>query len=270
MATGGRKPWVKHAPLASCCLARELMLPSTGSTVGRRSIRHTETHPSHRGQGLITQLSKKVYEDVKEQGYDFTIGFSNDEGVKVDKNSRDYGYKIIGKFISYYKFIIYKKKTGFHLESTKNFLQIPQNCSLYSISSTTDYLEWRFRKKPNHNYEQYTVLDENDNKIGIVVLRTKYGRYYVLKILAHCMQKNTIDEILKAIENLALQKGERLLIYSVLNNSFWESLFGNYRYFKKNNNSVNYYLTIKIHNQNLNKDELTDKNNWFIMNGDII
>src|SRR5260221_9654961 len=79
------------------------------------------TDINHRGMGIISKLSKLVYKEINEKKYDFSIGFSNDEGVKVDKNSSNYGYKIVGRFARYYKFIVYRKKTPIKLELATAF-----------------------------------------------------------------------------------------------------------------------------------------------------
>jgi hypothetical protein len=68
--------------------------------------------------------------------------------------------------------------------------------------------------------------------------------------------------ILRSIENKALEHGIKIIVYNVLDNNYWKSLFNKYKYFKRTSNNINYYLTIKIHNNSIPADFVLNKENW--------
>lgn len=229
------------------------------------------TRHGYRGQGLISQLSAKIYAEVQQRDFDFSIGFSNDEGVKVDKYAGNYGYKVVGKFVRYFKVVLTRKKIAVKLAKINTFDDSLFNRSSEFLKIRKDiaYLNWRYFKKPNSEYECYQIL-EADKAIGYVVLRFTYKKCYVYDIVSMQDDKKSMITILRSIENEALDHGVRLVIYNVLDNKYWQSLFNTFKYFKKVNNHVNYYLTIKLHKESLDKDFLLSKDNWLLMNGDIL
>lgn len=229
------------------------------------------TDKKNRGKGLISQLSAKVYEEVKNKGYDFSLGFSNDAGVKVDKYASSYGYVIPGKFVRYFKFVVYRKNIQYQLIKTNNFnKELSDYTSNYlKVKKDYDYLYWRYVKKPNSEYDIYNIV--NNNKIiGYVVLRFLRQKCYIYDIVTVGDDKKHMITVLRSIENKALDHGVRIIIYNVLDNNYWKSLFNKYKYFKRVNNNINYYLTVKIHNKNLPCDLILNKENWLLMNGDIL
>jgi hypothetical protein len=72
-----------------------LPLQSVPITVGL-SV-NMAVHPAYRGQGLVKQVSSPVYEALAKRGGVAGIGFSNAAGVKVDKHSQGYGYRVVGQ-----------------------------------------------------------------------------------------------------------------------------------------------------------------------------
>jgi hypothetical protein len=250
-------------------------IPFTTIRVGKKykSFDCTDmcTDVNHRGKGLISQLSDCVYKEICSKHYDFSLGFSNDEGVKVDKYAKNYGYYIVGKFVRYFKLVLFRKQVTYQLIKVKQFSEgfKSANSRYFKVFKTVNYLQWRYVLKPNASYEIYKI--SADNKfIGYVVLRILKNRCYIYDIISKDDDKEIMTNILRAIENKALDNNVRLIIYNVLDNSYWCSLFNKYKYFKKENNKVNYYLTVKIHNHRIRKVLLLDKNNWLLMNGDIL
>ncbi len=229
------------------------------------------TDVKHRGKGLISQLSTRVYDKVKENNYDFSLGFSNDEGVQVDKHANNYGYIIVGKFVRYFKIVVYRKNINYKLIRTDR-LDKDYYCdhSKYlRVKKDHDYLYWRYVKKPNPEYDIYNILEDN-KVLGYVVLRFLKYKCYVYDIVTENDDKKHMITVLRSIENKALEHKARLIIYNVLDNNYWKALFNRYKYFKKIQNNINYYLTIKIHNDKVPKDIILDKENWLLLNGDIL
>lgn len=225
----------------------------------------------HRGKGLISQLSSRVYKDVTSKGYDFSVGFSNDDGIKVDKYASNYGYKIVGRFVRYFKVVVYRKKISLRLDKTTGFTKDLYNKSseFYKIKKDNHYLTWRYIKKPNNEYDIYNII-QDEEIVGYVVLRFVQYKCYIYDLVTKTDEKSLMITVLRSIENKAMDLGIRIIIYNVLDNSYWMNLFNRYKYFKKETNLVNYYLTIKIHNQKVNSEQLLNKENWLIMNGDIL
>ena len=54
----------------------------------------------YRWKWLLVKMSKKLYSEINDNS--FTVGFSNDLGVKVDKGSKSYWYNIVDNLKSYY------------------------------------------------------------------------------------------------------------------------------------------------------------------------
>ncbi len=229
------------------------------------------TSPGFRGKGLISKLSAKVYREVIANKYDFSLGFSNDEGIKIDKYAKGYGYSIVGKFVRYFKIVTYRTNAQYKLLKISNFNRdfYPQASKFFKVKKDYEYLNWRYVSKPNSEYEIYGIL-ENDSNIGYIVLLFIKYKCYVCDIIIQNDDKSQMIQVLRSIENIALDRKVRLIIYNVLDNKFWKSLFSKYKYLKKENNNTNYYLTIKSHNEKIPKELILNKNMWIVMNGDIL
>lgn len=229
------------------------------------------TDPRYRGRGLISKLSAEVYKQVKKKSYDLSIGFSNDEGVKVDKNYKEYGYVVVGKFVRYFKVIVSRKKINYKLVRTdtiKNTFSYI-NSKYFRIKKDVEFLNWRYIKKPRSEYDVYNILEDNQ-AVGYVILRFINKRCYIYDIVCGLEDKSNMVNILRSIENKALDHDSRIIIYNVLDNKYWIELFNRYKYFKKTRNKVDYHLTVKIHQNFPNEDLVLNKENWLMMNGDMI
>ncbi|MEN9328538.1 MAG: hypothetical protein RI947_1346 [Candidatus Parcubacteria bacterium] len=228
------------------------------------------TARAHRGKGLITQLSTNVYKKVIHNNYDCSFGFSNSEGLKIDKYSHNYGYTIVAPFSRYFKPLIRKKLTSYVLHPTENFHEdIPLTNDYWRIYKSTDYLTWRYLDKPTNDYTIYTI-EEHNKIVGYVVIRFSGIRCYVYDIITPLNTHEQMVKILQSIENEALIRKKRLIIYNVLDNTYWKTLFSTANYFNKKNNSITYYLTVKTHSTQKDLSSLLDSEKWLLMGGDII
>ncbi len=230
------------------------------------------THPHHRGKGLISILSQRVYDDVIKRGYDFTVGFSNDDGLKVDKNAHNYGYHIVGAFVRYFKVVVYRKKIKKKTVPVKQFrISDTFGAKTHYLRFYKDhnYLQWRYLSKPNNEYSLYQIV-EGDTLTGYVVLRFKEHTCYLYDILVNDMTQEQMTAVLRSIEHIALEKGIRIIVCNILDNMFWQNLFSTHGYLKKPNNKVNYHLTVKIHNPTISSEFLLNRDNWLLLNGDIL
>lgn len=79
------------------CLLRRLQVPELGRTVDVGYSFNLAVHPDHRGRGLVKLASEPVYRAVQEEGALAGVGFSNAQGLRVDRRSRGYGYRVVGR-----------------------------------------------------------------------------------------------------------------------------------------------------------------------------
>ncbi|MDX1994654.1 MAG: GNAT family N-acetyltransferase [bacterium] len=79
------------------CLMVPLRLPGSPGLRRAGMSLNMSVHPEYRGQGMIKQVSKPVYERVQAAGGIAGFGFSNAEGVQVDRKSKGYGYQVVGR-----------------------------------------------------------------------------------------------------------------------------------------------------------------------------
>jgi GNAT superfamily N-acetyltransferase len=227
------------------------------------------TQKDHRGKGLISQLSKRVYEEVEKQGYLLSLGYSNKDGVKVDRNAKGYKYQIVGNFTVYLKLVINVSRHTHRLQEITNFLEKTINISplTYSVEKSKEYLTWRYLKKPENTYKIYITQDHT-----FIILKFLGKICYVHDII---FQKEptvkSFIEIMQSIEKEAVENNIRIVLYNVLENNLWRTVFHQAKYIKNHIFSTERYLTIRIHNhEKINSEEILNKENWYIMNGDIL
>ncbi|MCC7020613.1 MAG: GNAT family N-acetyltransferase [Ardenticatenales bacterium] len=79
------------------CLMRALRVPGRDATLPVGMSVNLAVHPAYRGQGLVRPLADRVYDEVRARGAVAGVGFSNAAGVQVDRRSRGYGYRVVGR-----------------------------------------------------------------------------------------------------------------------------------------------------------------------------
>jgi hypothetical protein len=79
------------------CLMRSLHLPNHDDPVLVGLSTNMAVHPGFRGRGLVKQVAAPVYAELERLGAVAGVGFSDAEGVTVDRRSRSYGYHVVGK-----------------------------------------------------------------------------------------------------------------------------------------------------------------------------
>jgi GNAT superfamily N-acetyltransferase len=82
------------------CLLRQVHVPDQSAPVKVGVSLNMAVHPQYRGRGLIKQVAGPVYTAVQAHGGVAGVGFSNAAGVKVDKHSKGYGYRVVGQLNS--------------------------------------------------------------------------------------------------------------------------------------------------------------------------
>ncbi|MEM7114454.1 MAG: GNAT family N-acetyltransferase [Chloroflexota bacterium] len=157
------------------CLLTQIHIPGFDmpQTVGM-SI-NMAVHPNYRGRGLIKHVSQPVYQEVFERGGIAGVGFSNAEGVKVDKRSKGYGYQVVGKMstsFAWIKPLRPKSRGSLMLSSTwpNDLLPKPANNKSVCFAHSPENLAQRFGTHPFRSY-QFGVQKAKQGVKGVVVYR---------------------------------------------------------------------------------------------------
>ncbi|MCA9924641.1 MAG: GNAT family N-acetyltransferase, partial [Anaerolineales bacterium] len=79
------------------CLRHRLLLPHQPNPAVVGMSINMAVHPDYRGSGLVKQVSAPVYAALQAEGGIAGVGFSNAAGVKVDRHSKGYGYRVLGQ-----------------------------------------------------------------------------------------------------------------------------------------------------------------------------
>lgn len=246
----------------------ELVTIKNGKLINSLLCIDMATHPQYRGKGLISKLSQKVYEDVLKSSAIFSIGFSNDQGVLVDRNAKGYGYVVVGAFSKYIKIVIRQTKSSLQWEPVLTFDSTNhwQEDNHYQLDKSLNYLNWRYVQRPDNHYNIYKVRFERQN--GYIVLRYHDFRVDVLDLIN--IPSEQMSDCFQLMEVIAQSKKKKAVVLNVLENEYWKTLLKKEGYLKQPINKENFYLTIKVHKpQKIDTNELLDKNNWKLLGGDI-
>lgn len=134
------------------------------------------THPAHRGRGLIKHASRPVYDALLRMGAAAGVGFSNAEGVQVDRKSKGYGYRVVGRLTPTIALLhpsARRRASPLTLsdqwDQTADHLPISAPDRLHFIH-TPEMLRHRFAGHPFRTY-QFGVWHEDGQARGIVVFR---------------------------------------------------------------------------------------------------
>jgi hypothetical protein len=156
-----------------CCLMTALHVPGVTAPMQAGMSVNMTTHPDYRGRGLIKQLAAPTYEAVAARGGVMGVGFSNAEGVRVDKHSRGYGYHVVGRMRPT---LAICARTP-HIEPlwlTEDWPGFPGEIraddSRVSFVATEDSVRHRFAQHPFRRYG-FGVWQEADQVCGLVVFR---------------------------------------------------------------------------------------------------
>lgn len=223
------------------------------------------TSPDFRGQGLISQVSKPVYKDILRNHYDFSFGFSNDNGLKVDQNSHSYGYKIIGPIVKYFTLpVLVNPYTISKIDNlSKSNITLPY----FHLPLTKEFLKWRYISKPENNY-QFVSISKNNVVISEVVILNFPYRLEVFKIIPKV--DDAIHQTLSALRGYAFKIGKPIVTVRILENKFWSKNLKLSGYIRMHLNEKLYHLTVKPHPTTKLVQKALDSDSWFIMGGDII
>ena len=226
------------------------------------------THPNYRGRGLISQLSRRVYEDVQKSEFEVSFGYSNDQGIKVDKYSTGYGYTVVGKFAKYLKPVLFPQPSRFTFHEISSFPDSykPFSDNFLRINKPRNYLVWRYNDRPGNTYKIFEI-ETPEHKLGYVVLRLHDIRVDLMDIIG--LSIKDYGEIFKGVEKLTKRPHRMFIVINVLENTTWKDIFKKEGFTYQPGKSHS-YLTVKIHKKGEGwRNEILDKEKWILMGGDI-
>jgi len=215
------------------------------------------THPDYRRRGLVTNLTKMI-EDQLDPNTSF-LGFSNEDGIKIDKYSKKINYQIMGQLSSKYILSLPYATDIKVLPVSKISDDCYQRTHLFHINKNMKYLQWRYSHNPKSPYKCFKLIQKS-NIIGCIYCKESRFKYNVSDlILAQQTPESSLSAI-KAFSRYALSKGRFVTSYSYLNNDFWKRSFPTISLTKK----IPIYFTIK----SIETDAL-QVDNWLIQGGDV-
>ncbi|GAB4514302.1 MAG: hypothetical protein OHK0046_16220 [Anaerolineae bacterium] len=246
------------------CLVRHLHIPGHAAPVEVGMSLNMCVHPDYRGQGLVKHVSKPVYDTLKVRGAVAGMGFSNAEGVQVDRHSKGYGYQVVGKLASVLVVLPRTRAAPLDLYNIWSPEMIaPPSDTLHFVFSTAQ-LDHRYSAHPTNRY-CFAVGEE-----GVVIYRkTMLRGMRGASLLA--AYGHDLPALLRRWANTLHQQGILLAhLIATPGSQVWRSLRGisvgtvNLPYTRSP-----YYLTIKpLHDHT--PDALFDFSRWDCTGGDIL
>lgn len=215
------------------------------------------SHPEYRRKGIISDLTQII--EKKLGDYVEYIGFSNNDGVKIDKFSKKIGYQILGQINTRYVLSLPYKSSFDVIQVDKIFPKTNWQLNYFSVLKNIDYLKWRYEKNPKNKFEYFEIRNQNII-IGYIICKKNRIKYEVYDLLLNNDNIKLYGLIIKSFAKFAFFKKKFLVSYSYLPNNFWMKRFPFISVSKK----IPLFLTIKT-----TKTDLTNINNWIIQSGDI-
>jgi hypothetical protein len=159
------------------CMIVSLRIPDVWQPVRVGMSVNMATHPDYRGQGLIKQVSRPVYDTLAAEGVSAGVGFSNAAGVKVDRHSKGYGYRVVGQLTPYIAPIpLGRKKPMLQLadEFCVEDSGLTASDEHISFANNSCSIVHRFTHHPFRRYK-FGIWYEKNRLAGVVVYRPLRG-----------------------------------------------------------------------------------------------
>jgi len=227
------------------------------------------TKVGHRRQGLISQLSSCVYQQLDKNNLEnISIGFSNKEGIRIDKNSRNYGYQIVGSFQTYIRpSRASKSQVNFKRQDLLEAGDVWPHTS-FQIHKNSQYLKWRYLGKSHRNYNYYSVIHRNATVAQVVAIKKK-NKVEIIDVIP--LAEFDIEILLRSLPSLGNQLKRSFVTITVLKNRQWQELLGRCHYLPQPLSRQKYYLTIRLNpNYRSEKTDILSAENWLLFSGDIL
>lgn len=252
------------------CLLRTVIINQEHILVGMSA--NMAVHPDYRGRGIIKQVSLPVYNIISQLGGKLGLGFSNAEGVKVDRNSKGYGYQVIGQMQSiigmFKDFCVQPLTLTESLPESALFADDIQPSSSAYFHKNYDYLYKRYASHPSRNY-QFAIWEEANQILGMVVYRpvSLMGLPAIALLDAYGCD---VGELLKRWSGTMEGCGQHIFHVLLSPNSHIKALLKQHWMIAPlPYTRTPYFLTAKPLQDNL-PDSIFDFKQWDLIGGDIL
>lgn len=229
-------------------------------------------HPDYRGQGLIKLVSTPVYENIQACGAVIGLGFSNAEGVRVDRHSKSYGYQVVGQMQSLLSYL--PNRQGAMLDLTdclppELFYAYENSASsLVQFKKSARTFMIRYGSHPFRDYK-YGIWRYKYKILGIVVYR-EIEQFGVKGVSLMDVCGNDLAGLIECWGSSLYKQGIRF-IHTLVSpaSNIKQALYKNYPTMQLPYTRNPYYLTVRPLTESINfpaKDFML----WDFIGGDIL
>lgn len=215
------------------------------------------THPEYRRRGIISDLTQLI---EKRLGSDINyLGFSNADGVKIDKYSKKINYAIVGQMAKQCMVSV-PYNTKYQSTEVKNIdtSLFRSTSPLFKINKDREYINWRYERSPKRRY-YYLGIERGSEIVAYVVFNKRKFVYEISEILLKDASISQ-NEVIKTFLHFAFRRGKIFTSCTYLKNNFWRKSFPLLS-LKRN---INMFFTVKSADTSFTKVD-----SWLIYGGDI-
>jgi len=218
----------------------------------------------------MRELSHHVYTDVDTEKFKLSFGFSNAAGVRVDRNSRNYGYSVIGQFRTFYSWVGWRTSTTLTWRVSDHFVELNQQLpEVFFLDQTPQHLDWRYIHKPEASY---TILDMLDGKniVTQVILKQNKSSVNIFKLVWNKKLEDpkVMQQVISTIKDYVAQS-YRLVSMMVIENAFWKKVLKDGWWPRLTQQQ--FFLTVKPHSAlPAKKVDVLNVDEWRVMGGDLL
>lgn len=227
---------------------------------------NTMTHPDYSGRGLFVDLTRMVYKELTDQGYELVMGFPN--GVSNRTFVSKLGWKDIYEIptmeleISNISFP--KEVTESIIQDPKFELQYPiysEVTSKIGINKSVAYLSWKYGKHPIIPYHNNVTVDDNECVRSWIIYKEYQNRLNIVDYFWANMAD--AEQLLRSCIKEGEMRGKELLTSWSQLGTEAHLLLEKYGF--KNNSPITYFGTSLFQNENA---DYYDYTKWNIQMGD--
>lgn len=251
------------------CLLRTVYIDNKPIPVGM-SI-NMAVHPAYRGRGLVKQVSQPIYTSLQDKQVMLGMGFSNAQGVKVDKHSQGYGYQVVGQMQPLISILKSFNRRPLILSDDIPYRQVripKQNQQKAHFQKDLKYIMQRYMQHPFRHYH-YGIWQENERVLGIVVYK-KVKLWGVPSVALLDVYGNNIEELLIRWSS-TLRQQHIFLLHTLVTpqSSIQQILQQHWRVLNAPFSRNPYYLTVKPLSNHM-ESSLLDFRQWDLVGGDVL
>lgn len=223
------------------------------------------THPQYRGLGLVTRTSQLVYPAVEKAGLALSYGFSNEQGIQVDRHAHQYGYHVVGQLYSYTLVPRGWSKVVFD-PCISDFNELKHSLPGCHVAKPTQDISWRYQQKPRATYRSVALSGEPDKR---VILLCQPCQCHIVDLIGTFPDIAAICDYLIKVVAACFNTWRRPVAISVLPNTRWQSILNQRNVLVLRQHPAPYYLTVKPHRTSIPFDPF-DPDQWWVTSGDIL